>query len=79
MTTITFNNNNRTLTLAASFADDDVIYIDFKRGRVYRNGAKMEYSGTFPKFPRGDNTFTVTVNGSARLYDLLILNIYKYK
>ena len=79
VTTVSFSNNNRTIILSAAFVDSDVIYFDFENKRVYLNGVKMEYDGTFPEFPRGDNTFTVSIDGSTRLYNLLLLNTYKYK
>lgn len=56
------------VTLAAS----DIVIFDCENKRITHNGTEKEYTGEFPEFEIGLNSFTIVTNGTTRQYDLLI-------
>jgi hypothetical protein len=70
--TVDFQLNGSKVTIAnvSAFAASDVLIFDVENKKVTLNGTEKEYSGIFPEFIVGTNNYTITIDGSARQYDL---------
>lgn len=55
------------LTIANSFANNDVLIVDAKNKSVTKNGAEIDYTGQFPKFPPGSCPFQIAMTGTSLL------------
>lgn len=67
ITDVTFTNNttNEQITVAGlSFANGDKLFIDLAKKEVRHNTAKKTFTGIFPRFAIGLNSYTLTVAGS---------------
>lgn len=74
ITAISFLNNTtgEEIKLTASISAGDYIRFDSETLEVTKNGVVQDYSGTFPRFDTGVNSFTVTITGTSITYTLTV-------
>lgn len=68
--TLSFQVGSQKITLSATMAATDVIVFDTGTKKVTLNGVEKDYEGIFPEFSVGSNSYTVTINGTTRTFDL---------
>lgn len=67
---ISFQCNGDKITLTNSLVANDVVVFDVQNKKVTLNGAEKDYTGVFPKFNVGTNNYIITVNSSARNFNI---------
>jgi phage-related protein len=67
---ISFQCNGDKITLTNSLVANDVIVFDVQNKKVTLNGAEKDYTGVFPKFNVGTNNYIITINSSARNFNV---------
>lgn len=58
--------------LSNAIAGTDIIIFDCENKKITLNGVEKEYTGFFPEFVIGVNSFTIIVNGTTRTYSVKI-------
>lgn len=61
---------NQGLTLTDTFVAGDIINVDCNSYTVQKNGIEMDYTGTFPVFPAGQQAFTYSDTFTTRSVDV---------
>lgn len=74
---VSFSLGGDKVTYDGSITASDVLIFDLDNKKVTLNGVEKDYTGLFPKFVIGSNSYEVVTNGSARNYGLEIA--YKKK
>lgn len=74
---MTFDLNNRRLTVNETINDGDVLLFDSIEKTVKINGIEVDYTGTFPQLIYGDNSFQFEINGTPDL-DITVLYATNY-
>jgi len=73
---ISFQCNGDKITLTNSLVANDVVVFDVQNKKVTLNGAEKDYTGVFPKFNVGLNNYIITINSSARNFNVEV-NYFK--
>jgi phage-related protein len=68
--------NGDKITIARSFAVNDILVIDCENMQVTVNGAVIDYTGIFPMFGVGANIYEIDVTATSFAYNLLF-NFYQ--
>lgn len=78
LTTLSFLLNGDKITLSQTIATGDIVIFDCENKKVTVNGVEKDYTGMFPTFVVGTNSWQVDCNGSARTYKIEIIYNKKY-
>ena len=62
--------NGDKITLTNSLVANDVVVFDIQNKKVTLNGSEKDYTGVFPKFNVGTNNYIITINSSARNFNV---------
>ncbi len=57
--------NGQEITITRSYTAGDVLIIDGEEKSVTVNGTEVDYTGAFPEFDYGANTYSLTTTGSS--------------
>jgi hypothetical protein len=66
------NGNKITINKGSAFSVSDEVILDFQAQKVTLNGTEIEYQGVFPRWEIGTNEYSLTLDGTARQYDVNI-------
>lgn len=77
VTNVAFTAFSRTLSIANTFAANDILIIDAVNKSVTKNGVEIDYTGAFPVFPPGSNPFTTSYTGTV-LADVTLIQDKNY-
>ena len=69
ITAIEFLANGNKIKITDTFSAGDVIIINGRTMKVTTNGVEVEYSGIFPEFIIGSNSYEINSTGTAINYD----------
>lgn len=58
------------ITIASTFSAADVLVIDCERKRVTKNGVEIDFTGRFPRFEVGSNSYQIDITRTAAQVDI---------
>lgn len=68
---VSLQQGNLKIDIAQALVATDVLIIDTETKKVTLNGVEKDYTGQFPEFGVGSNSFTLVTNGTTRTYNLV--------
>lgn len=68
ITQMDFQANGNKITLANAFSNGDVVVFDQDNMKVTLNGVEVAYTGIFPQFYVGANSFLIELTGTSATY-----------
>lgn len=81
ITGLTFTNNDRSesMSVTTAISTGDVIIFDTETKTVTKNGVEIDYSGVFPIFSLGTNSYTIALaGGGSANWDLTLKYLTTY-